>query len=101
MGSSWKRLERQAAQALGGKRIIRADFGQSLPDVDHNLFSIECKLRAKLPRLLRLGLEQAEKYDENKISLLILKERYARESLVVLKMKDFKSLFGHLPEYVE
>jgi hypothetical protein len=100
--AAWKNHEKRTATALGGKRNSRGDnFGQSLPDVDHNLFSIECKLRKKLPVLLQQGLEQAEQYDANKISLLVLKERYARESLIVLKMKDFRNLFSSLDQYNE
>jgi hypothetical protein len=47
---------------------------------------------------LREGIEQAKRYDEVKIPLLVLKEKFARGSLVVLRMKDFTSLFGSLPE---
>jgi hypothetical protein len=49
---SWKDLERTVANSLGGKRIYRgSDFSESLPDVDHPLFGIECKYRTEPPKL--------------------------------------------------
>src|SRR5262245_48188291 len=64
MSQAWTAAERQAARALSGTRNSRGgDFGQSAPDVEHPLFSVEVKYRKQLPRLLRLGLEQATSYD--------------------------------------
>jgi hypothetical protein len=95
--AAWKRAERQAARALGGKRNSRGgDFSQSMPDVEHPLFSIECKYRKTLPRLLRLGLEQAARYDASKPPLLVVKERQQRGALVVLRLADFADLLGPL-----
>jgi hypothetical protein len=95
----WKNHERQTAKALGGKRNSRGgDFSQSKSDVEHSLFSVECKYRAKLPYLLREGLSQAGRYDENKVPILVVKQKNSRGALVVLKMKDFTNLFGALPE---
>jgi len=80
---------------LGGKRNSRGgDFGKSAPDVDHALFSCEVKYRKVLPRLLRLGLEQAAHYDQGKPPLLLLKERYQRGALVVMRLADFTDLVG-------
>lgn len=97
MSTAWKNAERLAARALGGKRNQRgADFSQSLPDVEHPLFAIECKYRKTLPRLFRLGLEQAARYDSSKPPLLIVKERYQRGALVVMRLADFTDLVGPL-----
>ena len=102
MSAAWKRHERKTARALGGRRNSRgANFGQSAPDVSHDLFSIECKVRAKLPQLLRIGLEQAASYDQNKVPVLVVRQKHQRGSLVVLKMSDFASLFGGLTEQTE
>ena len=99
MGVAWKNAERQAAKGLGGKRHSRgADFGKSEPDVTHALFSVEVKYRKALPRLLRLGLDQATAYDKRKPPLLVIKERYQRGALVVLRLSDFTDLFGPLAE---
>jgi hypothetical protein len=48
--------------------------------------------------LLRLGLEQASRYDRGKPPLLVVKERYQKGALVVLKLADFVDLFGPLTE---
>jgi len=69
-----------------------------MPDVEHALFSVEVKYRKILPRLLRLGLGQARKYDGSKPPLLVIKERNQRGALVVMKMEDFVDLLGSLRE---
>jgi len=96
---AWKRAELQTARALGGKRNQRGrDFSQSMPDVEHHFFSVEVKYRKALPRLLRLGLEQAKRYDPSKPPLLVIKERYQRGALVVMHLADFVDLLGPLSE---
>ena len=85
MSAAWKRAERHAARMFGGRRNQRGgDFSQALPDIAHPLFTVEVKYRKHLPRLLRLGLEQARRYDATKPPLLVLKKRYQRGALVVL-----------------
>ncbi|HEV8715787.1 MAG TPA: hypothetical protein VGX03_23530 [Candidatus Binatia bacterium] len=102
MSATWKNAERQAAKALGGTRNQRgADFSQSLPDVEHSLFSVEVKYRKALPRLLRLRLEQAARYDQSKPPLLVVKQRFQRGALVVLNLSDFVALVGPLMDRIE
>ena len=93
--SAWKNHERQTARALSGKRVSRgANFSTSVPDIEHPLFSVECKYRKQLPRLFRLGLAQAQGYDSTKPPLLVIKERYQRGAFVVLRLNDFTDLLG-------
>ena len=95
MSNAWKAAERQAAKALDGSRnSCGGDFGQSAPEVEHPLFSVECKYRKTLPRWLRLGLEQATRYDTTKRPLLVIKEKGMRGALVVMKLSDFVALMG-------
>ena len=97
--TAWKDLERSTARVLGGQRNSRGgDFSQSMADVEHPLLSIEAKYRAKLPRLLVDGMAQAAGYDKAKIPVLVVKERYQRGALVVLRLKDFEDLFGDIRE---
>jgi hypothetical protein len=97
MSAAWKSAERSVAKALGGARTLRgADFGKSLPDIDHPLFSVEVKYRARLPFLLRRGLEQAAQYDTQKPPLLVLKQKQQRGAYVVMHLADFMGLFGPL-----
>jgi hypothetical protein len=92
MSKSWKRHEKRTAEALGGKRVIRTDFSQSLPDIEHSLLSIECKYRKKISSFLKDGLEQAQKYDPRKIPCLVLKEKGMRGAIAILRLEDFASL---------
>lgn len=97
MSTPWKAAERQAAKLLGGKRNARGkDFSQSMPDVEHPLFSTEVKYRKALPRLLRLGLEQAARYDSKKPALLIVKQKYQHGALAVMRLSDLVDLLGPL-----
>jgi hypothetical protein len=89
MSTPWKNIEPHAVKLLGGTRNSRGgDFGKSASDVEHPRFSVECKYRKILPRLLRLGLEQATRYDYSKPVLLVLKERYQKGALVVMRLID-------------
>jgi hypothetical protein len=97
--AAWKNHERRVARVFNGKRS--GNCGRSVVDVAHPIFSIECKFRKTLPQLLREGLDQAHRYDENKLPVLVIKERYAHGAFVVMKMRDFASLFGSLDEQIE
>lgn len=95
--SNWKGLERKVAKSLNGRRNSRGnDFGQSMPDVEHPLLSIECKYRAKISGFLKDGIRQAEKYRPEKIPALILKEKNMRGELVVIRLSDFQNLFEQI-----
>jgi len=93
MSKAWKMHEKRTAEALGGKRVSRgANFGESMPDVEHESLSIECKYRKKISSFLKDGLTQAQKYDPRKIPVLCLKQRGMRGALVVMKIEDFKKI---------
>ena len=89
--STWKNLERKAAKVLNGQRVGSQAY-QSTPDVDHDVFAIECKLRAKLAFIP--WFEQAKKYAKrlNKIPLLICKQKHSQTEFVILRLADFKEL---------
>ena len=95
--TNWKRHERKTAAALGGKRNSRGnDFGQSMPDVEHPLLSIECKYRAKISGFLKDGLKQAEGYYPDKIPVLVIKEKQMRGELVIIRAQGLPDLFGEI-----
>ena len=95
MSANWKGLERKVAKSMNGRRNSRGnDFSQSMPDVEHPLLSIECKYRKKISGFLKDGLRQAEGYRPDKIPVLILKEKHMKGELVVIRLSDFKKLFG-------
>lgn len=93
----WKQLERDAATALGGQRNSRGDdFSRSDCDVSHPLFSIECKYRKSLPKLLTEALAQAKRYNHKKVPIAVLKERGQRGAIVALSLADFQDLLGKI-----
>jgi len=97
MSKAWKMHEKRTAEALGGKRISRgANFGESKPDVEHPLLSVECKYRQKLSKFLLDGLKQAEKYDPRKIPVLVVKEKNMKGSIAILRLKDFVNLINEM-----
>lgn len=57
----FKAMERRVAQALGGKRVpVTGRERGDAPDVEHELFSIECKQGARgLPAWFTEGYKQA------------------------------------------
>jgi hypothetical protein len=92
---AWKTAERRAAAALGGQRHIRFDRTESACDVDHDLLSVECKYRKRLPTLVKAAMAQAERYSDGaKIPAAVLFERGQRGGFVVLRLADFAELFG-------
>jgi len=93
---AWKRHEKKVATMLQGRRHSRGNnFAEEVGDVEHPLFSIECKYRKKLPTLLMQGLSQARRYN-SKPPLLVLKEHGKQSELVVMTLHDFVDLFGAL-----
>lgn len=91
MPTPWKQLERDAAEALGGKRHVRLDRGEVAADVDMpagSPFTVECKYRKNLPKLLIEGLRQAAGYAPGKLPLLVVKQRGQKGALAVLSLAD-------------
>lgn len=93
---NWKNLERKAAKTLNGRRNIDRgmDYHLSRPDIEHPLLSVECKYRKKISGFLKDGLKQAEKYYPEKIPALVIKEKSMQGELIILRLSDFKNLFG-------
>lgn len=90
---AWKVLERHVADVLGGKRITRGgDFSQSLPDVDHSFFSIECKYRSAAFKQIYDYIEQAAKYDKGKKPLVVIR-RKGRKALAVIDLDTLADLY--------
>ena len=65
-------------------------------DVDHDLFSIECKRGYSNSKKFREWLSQADKQDD-KLPIVVWKPsdvRFIDESIVLIKLKDFKEYYG-------
>jgi len=81
---AWKRLERETARALGGKRIY---FGTDAGDVSHPIFFVECKYRQSWSvwKHWEKCREQAKK--QGKTPLLVIKQRGKKDTLAIVDLK--------------
>lgn len=93
------RRERQTAAVLGSTRITRKR-GERAPDVhpvtlpSGAVLLAEVKSRTKLPRLVRLALEQAQGYLGTAIPLAVIYEKGSRDGIVSLPLRAFAGLVG-------
>lgn len=92
--TAWKNLERTAAKKLGGIRIVRGDdFSQSLLDIEHPFWAVDCKYRSTLALegwYTKLCEDNKKLYpDQGKIPILVVKKRGMRGELVVISIDDF------------
>lgn len=90
-----KRTERATAERFGGKRI--GVMGGE--DVEHEIFSIECKDLARFAGVKYL--EQAERNCPNgKTPLALVHIRHKRrdEDIVMMRLRDFEDYLGRVKE---
>lgn len=90
---TWKRMEREVAHILGGKRWL-SEKGSNAPDIKHPHLSPEVKYRQKLPlrQEVRDWIAQAERNAlPNKPWVVVMKERGmpTKDSYVVMRLEDF------------
>ena len=52
MSKAWKAFEKQTAEFFGGLRRIRIMYNESVGDVIHPYYSIECKYGGQVPNYL-------------------------------------------------
>jgi hypothetical protein len=90
---AWADLERTVARKIGGVRNIEKGVKQQ--DVEHPLFSIECKLRASLPALLMQAFGQARgNAKDGQIPLVVLKQARSKGEVVCLDLDAFIALIA-------
>ena len=95
MSDQWKKLERKVARKLGGKRVYRmGNWGEGKVDVDHPVFSIECKEGKQVPKFYYKAMQQAKLYDLNKVPIVVSHRYREREAMVTMRLKDFEEFFG-------
>lgn len=98
---AWKALERAVARQLGGRRTSYLGLGgMPMPDVETEVYSVECKCRKRLPEWITGALAQAHRLaTQGKLPLVVLHEMGTRhgEDIVCLRLEDFVEWFGDLP----
>jgi hypothetical protein len=94
----WKKTERMIAARLGGRRVpITGRQRGDVPDIAHDVYSIEVKSRKTLPTWLREAVAQAVAAQRGtQLPVAILHQRGTRhdDDLVVLRLADFEGWCG-------
>lgn len=89
----WKRIERQEAEKLGGRRIPCGTPGA--PDVVSEWLCVEIKARKKLPAWITEAVRSARaKARPSQLGIAVLHEMREHDSYVVLSRNDFIDWFG-------
>ena len=108
MSKAWKNLEREVAKALNGTRRSRVNYGESIEDVAHPFFAIECKygkcipkkaLEGKKCRFLDKAFAQAKSYNPGKQPIVCLKTPRMKGFVAIVGYPD-KPLATHFPPYL-
>jgi hypothetical protein len=92
----WKTCERRIAELLGGTRIpVSGRARGEAPDIEHPVFSVEVKARARLPVWIEEAMRQTESSARNgKTPVMVPHEdgrRYAA-ALVMCRLSEFVDL---------
>ena len=89
----YKRIEREEAERLGGRRIPHHRPDQ--PDGESPWLCIEVKARKKLPAWVKDPLHSARaKAKDNQLGIVVLHEMGERDSYIIISRKDFIDWFG-------
>jgi hypothetical protein len=85
----WKRLERETAAALGGRR--HPSQGRPAPDITAGEWQIEHKARASVPGWIREALEQVERLERPRAAVVTVHEGKGRRNwrFVLVLWDDF------------
>lgn len=83
----WKALEKQVAKALGGQRRVRVSYSESVEDVIHDTYAIECKYGKQVPAYCRVKSPVVYYYPNGEAFLL-----FPEKDCWVMDDKDW-----HLP----
>lgn len=94
--AAWKAHEKRTAATLGGQRL--GATGASNPDVLTDWLAVECKHRAKLPDWMMDALSKIRlQAGQGRLGVVVLHQAGARDSVVMLSLRDFRDWFGRLP----
>ena len=89
----WKAFESQVADVMRGTRRIRVSYAESVGDVMHPTYSIECKYGNQIPKKALIGkrckfldkaFAQAEGYCPDKKPMVCLKKRGMRGFIMIV-----------------
>ena len=96
--STWKAIERQWAERLGGRRVpVTGRTRGDAPDVEHEIWSIEVKAGRVMSTRLQTAVEQAEASRKgNQIPLVCITQTEGRgkpnEDYILMRFKDWEKV---------
>lgn len=96
---AWKALEREAAKLLGGKRVVRGDWGESDVDVrtEYSALKVDCKYRqSHAHHALLKGIEKKYCTYDNHRPVLVTKHARQPGCNVTLTGDTFATLLDCL-----
>lgn len=70
------------------------NWGESMADVEHKIFSIECKEGKQVPKFFYDGLKQAGGYDGGKVPIVVAHRYREKKKVVCMYLDDFCDFFG-------
>ena len=88
--ASGKVYEKRIATLIGGTHIERPNYGQSAPDVEHELLVVECKLRKTLH--VETWMTQVEQHAaEDRTCVVMAKQKHLPDdrTIVCLRLPGF------------
>ena len=98
---NWKRLEREVARKLGGRRVPVTGLGRAEADVDGGPFQYQVKLGRRMPSYLHEWVDGIALTAKRKgaTGVVIWKQPGERvdDSIVLMKLKDWQ----HVKEFIE
>ena len=100
--SAWKTFERRFAKLMGGSRLWRPDYGDSIPDGESETHTWDCKAYNR-HAAVSMYLENEKKYREYTGHRTFVLALFAREhsksgDFVVIPAKHYAELIGVAPE---
>lgn len=94
--ATWKEAERRVGRALGAQRV--GPTGRDGPDVLTQWLAVEVKHRAQLPAWLGQALAKIRaQAGPARLGIVVAHAKGARDSWVILSLKDFCDWFGGDP----
>ncbi len=91
--AGWRAFEKECADYFGGIRRVRVNYGESIGDIIHPLYSIEVKYGLQCPKkrkgskFLDNAFSQARGYDPTKVPIVCLK-RPRQQGFTIVTLED-------------
>lgn len=97
MDKAWKAFERRVAKFFNALRVpVTGRQRGSAPDIEHDVYAIECKYRKTLPEWQKDAMRQAEaSVRGEQIPIVVMGEKGAKtgDAFVMIRLGVFREWF--------